>query len=218
MDDFTYDCVVKKRIANGDRHRKRGSKSKKCTLGSDYMTDAQWRKKNGACKSMNLDKPIDWKSFKEWPADIGREYIQRLVDTYHCTIKDLAEFFDVTPPPVRRYLGQVNFPMSQFQKGHRMRDEDRESLMQWKLGIESEIDQPEPACEIAEIPAVQEVQEPVREIPTLMMTPHLEMDFVGMINPQQITNTLLAVAGQRKVHLRVIVDECKEERETVCTT
>ena len=47
MHDFDYDAMQKKRIARGASHMKRGSKSKKCTLPSDYLTAAQKRRLNG---------------------------------------------------------------------------------------------------------------------------------------------------------------------------
>ena len=46
MHDFDYDAMQKKRIARGASHMKRGSKSKKCTLPSDYLTAAQKRRLN----------------------------------------------------------------------------------------------------------------------------------------------------------------------------
>jgi len=202
MDDFTYDCVVKKRIACGDRHRKRGSKSKRCTLGSDYMSEAQWRKKNGVCKSMNLDKPIDWKTFQEWPADISREYIQRMTDIFHCNMTELADFFGISTATLRRQLGKIQYPVHHFKKGHRMSPADTEALHHW-MGEE-----PVPEVSAATALPVQHLPDNQAQALALMQTPHMEMDFIGVLNPQQITNTILAVAGSRRVRLRVIVDDC----------
>ena len=47
MNDFDFDVLQKKRIARGAYHRKNGSKSKRCTLPSDYLTAAEKRKLNG---------------------------------------------------------------------------------------------------------------------------------------------------------------------------
>lgn len=42
MNDFDFDCLQKKRLAQQAKYRKRGSKSKKCTMSTDYMTTKQW--------------------------------------------------------------------------------------------------------------------------------------------------------------------------------
>lgn len=57
MDDFTYDCWQKKQLAQQARHRKRGSKSRKCSLPSDNLTKKQWKERNGKTLSINLNQP-----------------------------------------------------------------------------------------------------------------------------------------------------------------
>ena len=46
MNDFDFDVMTKKRIARGAAARKCGSKSRRCTLPSDYLTDAQKKARN----------------------------------------------------------------------------------------------------------------------------------------------------------------------------
>ena len=65
MDDFTYDCWQKKQLAQQARHRKRGSKSRKCSLPSDSLTKKQWKERNGKTLSINLNQPTSWEIFKE---------------------------------------------------------------------------------------------------------------------------------------------------------
>lgn len=38
MNDFEFDCLQKKRLAQQAKYRKRGSKSKKCPMSTDHMT------------------------------------------------------------------------------------------------------------------------------------------------------------------------------------
>lgn len=38
MTDFDYDVKQRRELARAAKYRKRGSKSKKCTLPSDYLT------------------------------------------------------------------------------------------------------------------------------------------------------------------------------------
>ena len=75
MHDFDYDAMQKKRIARGASHMKCGSKSKKCTLPSDYLTAAQKRRLNGPVSTYKLDEPMNWESFKAMPEDLQKKYI-----------------------------------------------------------------------------------------------------------------------------------------------
>ena len=108
MHDFDYDAMQKKRIARGAAHMKHGSKSKKCTLPSDYLTDAQKRRLNGPVSTYKLDEPMSWESFKAMPEDLQKKYILNLRETYQATDVMLGKMFkkaDVTIGDIRRKLG-----------------------------------------------------------------------------------------------------------------
>lgn len=108
MHDFDYDAMQKKRIARGAAHMKHGSKSKKCTLPSDYLTDAQKRRLNGPVSTYKLDEPMSWESFKAMPEDLQKKYILNLRETYQATDIMLGKMFkkaDVTIGDIRRKLG-----------------------------------------------------------------------------------------------------------------
>ena len=96
MHDFDYDAMQKKRIARGASHMKRGSKSKKCTLPSDYLTDAQKRRLNGPVITYKLDEPMSWESFKAMPEDLQKKYILNLQETYQANNDMLGKMFGVT--------------------------------------------------------------------------------------------------------------------------
>lgn len=78
MNDFEWDALQKKRIAAGARHMRRGSKSKKCALPSDYMTQAEWRRRNGKVSTYNLNQPMNWTEFRNMPVDLQQGYIESL--------------------------------------------------------------------------------------------------------------------------------------------
>ena len=108
MHDFDYDAMQKKRIARGASHMKRGSKSKKCTLPSDYLTAAQKRRLNGPMSTYKLDEPMNWESFKAMPEDLQKKYILNLQETYQANDKMIAKLFgksDVTVGEHRKRLG-----------------------------------------------------------------------------------------------------------------
>lgn len=107
MHDFDYDAMQKKRIARGASHMKRGSKSKKCTLPSDYLTAAQKRRLNGPVSTYKLDEPMNWESFKAMPEDLQKKYILNLQETYQANDKMFAKLFgksDVTVGEHRKRL------------------------------------------------------------------------------------------------------------------
>ena len=108
MHDFDYDAMQKKRIARGAAHMKRGSKSNKCTLPSDYLTDAQKRRLNGPVSTYKLDEPMSWESFKAMPEDLQKKYILNLQETYQANDKMIGKMFgksDVTVGEYRKKLG-----------------------------------------------------------------------------------------------------------------
>lgn len=96
MNDFDYDCMQKKRIASGAVHRKRGSKSKKCTLPSDYLTKKELKAMNGEVKSYNIHERMDWKKFKELDEDVAKAHINWLIETFGCNGAALAESLGVS--------------------------------------------------------------------------------------------------------------------------
>ena len=93
MHDFDYDAMQKKRIACGASHMKRGSKSKKCTLPSDYLTAAQKRRLNGPVSTYKLDEPMSWESFKAMPEDLQKKYILRLQENYGANDEMIGKMF-----------------------------------------------------------------------------------------------------------------------------
>ena len=108
MHDFDYDAMQKKRIARGASHMRRGSKSKKCTLPSDYLTAAQKRRLNGPVSTYKLDEPMNWESFKAMPEDLQKKYILNLQETSQANDKMIAKLFgksDVTVGEHRKRLG-----------------------------------------------------------------------------------------------------------------
>ena len=47
MNDFEFDCLQKKRLAQQAKYRKRGSKSKKCPMSTDLSPSRQNRQEKG---------------------------------------------------------------------------------------------------------------------------------------------------------------------------
>lgn len=80
--DFYKDVKDKKTLARNAKYKKNGSKSKKCTLPSDYLTRKEKQKMNSEVKTYKMNQKYSWKEFMEMPLDIQREYLIHLRDTY----------------------------------------------------------------------------------------------------------------------------------------
>ena len=101
MNDFDFDVMTKKRIARGAAARKCGSKSRRCTLPSDYLTDAQKKARNGKMSTYNLSKPMTYEQFKLMPRDLQREYLLKLRNDMHASTRVIAQMFECSDETVR---------------------------------------------------------------------------------------------------------------------
>ena len=108
MHDFDYDAMQKKRIARGASHMKCGSKSKKCTLLSDYLTAAQKRRLNGPVSTYKLDEPMSWESFKAMPEDLQKKYILRLQENYGANDEMIGKMFKKSDTIALRLRNTLN--------------------------------------------------------------------------------------------------------------
>lgn len=86
----------RKRVGTGAYSRKRGSRSKKCTLPSDNMTAGQLKKRNGEVMQYNLKAPMGWLVFRSMPADLQKEYIKSCAYKYEARGCDMAEMFGIS--------------------------------------------------------------------------------------------------------------------------
>ena len=94
--EFTFkeDVREKKAAGHGAYAKKGGSKSKRCSLPSDNLTPAQKRALNSEVKTYDLNRPMDWKTFKSMPKDLQEEYIRRIIATFGVTASTIdAELF-----------------------------------------------------------------------------------------------------------------------------
>ena len=94
MQDETYTFIQtvrdRKAVAHSARYKKNGSKSRKCTLPSDYLTPAEKRRRNSAVQAYTMNEPHTKKELNTWPEDLQREYIKGIIDQFHPSNKDLG--------------------------------------------------------------------------------------------------------------------------------
>lgn len=104
MHDFDYDVMQKKSIARGAAHRKRGAKSKKCTLPHENLTKKELRALSGEVKTYNIHERLTWAQFKALDDEVAAEHIAYLVDTFGANIKYIAIALGVSDITVSKYL------------------------------------------------------------------------------------------------------------------
>lgn len=166
---FQEECRERKALARQSRYVKKGSRSKRCPMPSDYYTPKQLRERNGVLMSINLAEPVEWKSFKRFPMDIQKEYVQRLIRQYGTTATDLSRVFGVTPTTISAYCKENDFGVI-FKRGAVMPVQRKAAFERFLL---HEKETPPPAEEHEpeeEIPAA----EPVSQPPTVHFLPYLQ--------------------------------------------
>ena len=70
MNAFDSEVRERKRLVSSARHKKNGSKSKRCSLPSDHLTERQWKARCGEIMEYKLSSPVPWAEFKRYPRDI----------------------------------------------------------------------------------------------------------------------------------------------------
>ena len=110
--EFNKEISEKKRTASGAFHRKGGSKSKKCTLPSDHLTEAQKRKLSGPVTTVNLNQPITWKDFKPLSDELKKKYLMDVLNSYKPSARMLGEMLGVSLPTVTKELRRLGLPVN----------------------------------------------------------------------------------------------------------
>ncbi len=185
MNDFEYDCMIKKRLARQAQHRKRGSKSRLCSLSTDHMTEKQWKERNGKVVSVNLSKPMLWNEFLQLSKPTQREYITRLTNEYNAAAKNLADMFGVDVRVFKSQIAGTGLE-SRFRAGRRMNKAQHSQWLRF-LGEEPEA----PTLPAAPEPAPESPAPPDKH----MTMVDFSVTFDGKIDTDMIANSLRRIIG-----------------------
>lgn len=222
MHDFDFDVMQKKRIAQSARHRVCGSKSKRCTLPSDRLTPAQWKKKNGSVVTMNLNVPLSWSEFKSLPTDLQKEYLLRCITQFGCKMSNFSELFGVHHVTIKKKLLDLGIDMNFFKPGEKMSKDQRESFEVW-LNRESDT---APVSEVEETENKPIEEHPVphtvlsdsaenslieRVVFPLNGMNHFEMEYEGDLDFAQIMMAIYQFADHSPVKLKISMEKVKKD-------
>lgn len=191
MNDFDYENYQKKRLAHQASHRKRGSKSKRCPMSTDYMTQKQWKERNGKVVSVNFDKPTSWANFKELSKGAQEEYLRHLAETYNANATNLAEMFGMSVATIRRHIQSADLDI-RFRVGHSMNAEQREAWEQFLHSAQGYI-----VVEGVDESKLHEMSNtsPIEPMPAPMKMSEFSLCFVGPINVEMVANSLKRILG-----------------------
>lgn len=91
-------------IGKGAHKKRGGSRSKKCTLPSDHLTQKQRKELNGQVETYRLSEPMSWVEFLRLPTDIQKEYLNSLVRNYGARRTDVLSMFGISSSTMHRYV------------------------------------------------------------------------------------------------------------------
>ena len=211
---FCEDVRERRSIGRGGYHKKNGSKSRKCSLPSDHLTEGAWKKMNGPVTTANLSAPMDWAAFKTLSHDLRSQYIKMLVDKFNATKVGISEAFGVHFTTLTKELAGCDAAQL-FRPGKKMKQFEREALLTF-FGVTPENEETEcetvaePDAQVAEIEPNEceierkteetEAVEPVKpSVPSQFAMQEFELVFAGCFDADHVANSLryMVPAGAR---------------------
>lgn len=209
MHDFDFDIMEKKRIAQGARARKCGSKSRKCTLPSDYLTAAQKKGLNGKVSTYNLSGPMTYSKFRIMPDDLQKEYLLKLRNEMGASQAAIGEMMQCSPETVRQTL--IRHGLST--KLSRMSFESKLRWDAWLKGEQLNNDRaeaPAPAPAPSEAPVSEDKPAPAPY--TSCALNRCDIQLRGTKDEILATlGTLLSCMGDGRLELRTEIFKIREE-------
>ncbi len=157
MTEFDYDVKERKSLVASARHKKNGSKSRKCPLSTDYMKRKDWEKLNGEVISLNFNQPHSREELRKLPVSLQRDYIKSLLERFNVSTRMLAEMFKCSQRAVYLYIEKIGLQDNFTKNKKRPKDYQRDA---WNVLLDGRM----PAYEVSntESELEQEVQEEIK--------------------------------------------------------
>ena len=223
MHDFDFDIMEKKRIARGARARKCGSKSRKCTLPSDYLTAAQKKGLNGKVRTYNLSGPMTYNTFRAMPDDLQKEYLLKLRNEMDATLTAMGKMMQCSPETVRQALMRHGIPTNikrmsfesklrwdAWLKGEQLNNDRAEAPAPAPAPSEAPVSEDKPAPAPSEAPVSEDKPVPTPYMPCALNS--CDMQLRGTKDEILATlRTLLSCMGDGRLELRTEIFKIREE-------
>lgn len=219
---FQQEVRERKALARQARYVKKGSRSTRCPMPSDHYTAKQLRERNGELMSVNLAKPIPWKTFKKLSMDIQKEYVSRLIRQYGTNASDLSKVFGVTSTTVSAYCKDNDFDVN-FRCGVKMPEHKRAAFGRFlectevrsELTAEKEIPEESPSGDVTASERAEDLPEPASQISASSQDEDLRetksgglqrfcLEFSAGSNLEGVFNSIRCIVGDRNdLHISV---------------
>ena len=168
---YYSDVRDKKRIARGAFNKVNGSKSKKCTFPHELMTRKEIKAMNSKVTSWNLSKFYSWNEFRDMPADLKVEYINKLISDYDISISVIAkELFNISDGYFRKTLIREKvsddknvYEMIHLRNGFRTK---QESIDAFQTAYLKSLEPPEKTTDTMIDPNNLKIEDVIEEIPS----------------------------------------------------
>lgn len=194
MHDFDYEVLQRKRIAQQAKHKKKGSKSRKCSLPSDFLTAKERRERNGEVMTYNINKPMSWELFTQLSPEIQTEYLNNVQQNHGGTQTLIAKMLGVGVPRLRSYMTERGLQVT-FEMIRRPNHEVWARRKAWGK-FTGAISEEEPVVEAEE----PETAEPAEEVPSAaperkvtMSFDRFTLNFSGPFDREALCNSLAAI-------------------------
>lgn len=106
---FRQTSAERKRNGIGDFHKKRGG-GRYVRLPSDNLSKKEREAMNSDVTKINLNAPVIWAEFKNWPDDLKIEYLQKLENKYHARGAAVADMLGITKVTLARCRRELGIP------------------------------------------------------------------------------------------------------------
>lgn len=96
---FHQTASERKRIARGDFNKVRQG-GRTVRFPSDSLTERERKAMNGEVKRYDMARPVEWKNFKRWPADLQKTYILGLEERFGVRVPHISIMLGVSDATV----------------------------------------------------------------------------------------------------------------------
>lgn len=148
---------------------------------------------NGEVMSYDLSKPMNWSQFRAMPADIQKEYMQKLTDDIGASRKDVADMFGITAQNLSDYL-LGNHKGVYFFRGKKT---NQEAFMKWCCG---DVEKKDEVVEVVEEVATNTDEKEVEKATSFIEVGELE--FYGTAK-EVFDKMIMFLDGNEKYRIRI---------------
>ena len=182
---FNQTSRERKQLANAARHKKNGSRSRKCTLPGDYLSKKEKLALNGEVKTYSMKKRYTVEEFKQMPDDIQLEYVNHKINCYDLGSAVISkELFGMSGSWLKMYFHNKGLGGFMNKASHLSADKRSKAIRKMLREVVFEEESGEDAV-------VEEASPPVADLPVVTS----ENCLVPQITETKVVNATFDMVG-----------------------